>query len=99
MTVSRAAERFPRAERTEVVETLHGVAVSDPYRWLEDPEDPRTVAWAAAQESLFSTERATWPIDAWNNAVAPLSAISLMSSSLVRRDRYFFTRREADDEH
>lgn len=32
-----------------VTETLHGVSVTDPYRWLEDQESPRTREWLAAQ--------------------------------------------------
>jgi prolyl oligopeptidase len=34
-----------------VVNTYHGVAVSDPYRWLEDGSAPRVEAWSAAQNS------------------------------------------------
>ncbi len=32
-----------------VTETLHGVAVTDPYRWLENQESPRTREWIAVQ--------------------------------------------------
>jgi prolyl oligopeptidase len=32
-----------------VTELLHGVPVTDPYRWLEDPESSRTREWLAAQ--------------------------------------------------
>jgi prolyl oligopeptidase len=35
--------------RSDLVETLHGVAVADPFRPLEDVEAPATVAWATAQ--------------------------------------------------
>jgi hypothetical protein len=28
--------RYPHSERGLVVETLHGVEVADPYRWLEN---------------------------------------------------------------
>ncbi|MFN0170830.1 MAG: prolyl oligopeptidase family serine peptidase [Bryobacteraceae bacterium] len=42
-----------------VTETLHGVQVADPYRWLEDQKSPRTRAWIEAQnryrESMMST--------------------------------------------
>jgi prolyl oligopeptidase len=32
-----------------VTDTYHGVTVTDPYRWLEDADDPRVRAWNRAQ--------------------------------------------------
>src|SRR5579872_904967 len=32
-----------------VTETLHGVEITDPYRWLEDQNSPRTRAWLEEQ--------------------------------------------------
>ncbi len=37
------------AEAGTFADTLHGVVVADPYRWLEDTTDARVVAWTAAQ--------------------------------------------------
>jgi len=39
----------PHTSIEAVSEILHGVSVTDPYRWLEDQESPRTRAWIAAQ--------------------------------------------------
>ncbi len=39
----------PDTLRDPVVDTLHGVAVSDDYRWLEDQDSPETRAWIAEQ--------------------------------------------------
>ena len=42
----------PPAARIEVVEDVyHGVTVSDPYRWLENWEDPRVREWSEQQNA------------------------------------------------
>ncbi|HET6949248.1 MAG TPA: prolyl oligopeptidase family serine peptidase [Acidimicrobiales bacterium] len=38
----------PAARRDDVVDHVHGVTVPDPYRWLEDPDDPATRDWVDA---------------------------------------------------
>ncbi len=40
---------YPESPRGDVTETLFGVEVPDPYRWLEDTTGPRARAWIAAQ--------------------------------------------------
>src|SRR5262245_16208857 len=32
-----------------VTDTLHGVPIADPYRWLEDKNSPETRTWVKAQ--------------------------------------------------
>jgi prolyl oligopeptidase len=41
--------------RDDVVETLHGVAVVDPYRWLEDGTSAEVQAWSATQTNYTET--------------------------------------------
>jgi len=38
-----------------VVDVLHGVSISDPYRWLEDQNAPRTRAWIEEQTCYART--------------------------------------------
>ncbi|GAB2579707.1 prolyl oligopeptidase family serine peptidase [Kribbella endophytica] len=90
--------RFPDAERDEAVEWLHGHAITDPYRWLEDPDDSRTVNWQAAQDQLWRT--ADLPgRRAFRTRVAALSAVTTSSPPTWRGDHQFFVRREPDQEH
>ena len=39
----------PHTRREAVVDTLHGVPVPDPYRWLEAGDDPEVQHWVAEQ--------------------------------------------------
>jgi prolyl oligopeptidase len=41
----------PVAPRGDVVDLLHGVAVPDPFRPLEDEAAPEMAAWVAAQQA------------------------------------------------
>ncbi len=43
---------YPAADRDDTVDVLHGVSVADPYRYLEEPESPRTVEFVEAQNRL-----------------------------------------------
>ncbi len=41
----------PSTRRAEVKDTLHGVELTDPYRWLEEQESPETWQWIDAQNA------------------------------------------------
>lgn len=43
---------YPFAATVEQVDDFHGTPVSDPYRWLEDPQSDATQAWIAAQNQV-----------------------------------------------
>ena len=41
----------PETAQEPVVDTLHGVVFTDPYRWLEDQDSPETRTWIAEQNA------------------------------------------------
>lgn len=51
----------PHARRDDLVEELHGHAVADPYRWLEDGDDPDVVDWVTAQNERTTAALARLP--------------------------------------
>ena len=102
VTVSPRA--YPPAERLPLVEPLpprQPVAeVADPYRWLEDDDDPRTVAWSAGQDELFAAHRARWTTrDGWAARVRELLGAGVVGVPVHRGERVFFGRRAGEQEH
>lgn len=51
----------PVAPVRTVVDTLHGIAVEDPYRWMENETDPDVQAWYRAQAAHADSALAAIP--------------------------------------
>ncbi|MPQ97371.1 prolyl oligopeptidase family serine peptidase [Modestobacter sp. I12A-02628] len=91
---------YPEAPRTDVVDHLHGHAVADPYRWLEDAADPRTVAWAQAQDELAAELLGGLPArPALAQRLAELVQAGAVGLPVWRGGRAFSTRRDPGQEH
>ena len=43
---------YPKSERTDFTETIHGVAVPDPYRWLEELDTEPVDQWVEKQAAF-----------------------------------------------
>lgn len=92
--------RYPRAERLDLVETLHGHPVADPYRWLEDAGDPRTREWSGSQDRLVGEHTDALPGRPELAArLHGLMAAGSVSVPLWRAGRAFSVRREPGQEH
>ncbi len=89
------SRNYPVAERSSIVDEMHGIAVPDPYRWLEDPSDPRTRAWVREQGELTDSERQGWSMRAeFARSVEALLGAGAVSLPIHRGERVFFTRRQ-----
>jgi prolyl oligopeptidase len=79
----------------EVKETLHGVELTDPYRWLEDQNSPQTRAWLEAQ--IAYTRRTLAPLpgrEALQKRLAEILKVDSMSAPVKAGDWYFYSRRK-----
>jgi prolyl oligopeptidase len=87
--------KYPKTTRLDLVETLHGVPVADPYRWLEDDAAQDTRAWVGAQNAFTrSVLDAESPAPTRSAVVQRLSAAydhPRTTSFVARGGREFFT--------
>jgi prolyl oligopeptidase len=51
----------PATAEKPVYDTIHGVRVADPYRWLESSDDPEVRAWSEAQNRCARAVLDAWP--------------------------------------
>jgi len=84
----------PATETKPVTEDLHGVSVTDPYRWLEDQQSPETRAWIERENAYTDQILGDLPSkQRFADRVKALLATDQMSIPFVRGGRYFFTKR------
>jgi len=100
VSAQRQSLNAPPPTRVDNVrETLHGVEIIDPYRWLEDQRSPETRAWIDAQnrytESILSALAGR---EALKQRVTELTKIDVIGIPTERRGRYFFSKRRADQD-
>jgi len=99
----RKPSGYPEAERLDLVEEIHGHQIADPYRWLEDRDDPRTQDWCAQEDELFGEWQARWLGDELSERLrrrlAALAGAGSVSVPVWRGERQFFTRRRPGQEH
>lgn len=90
--------RYPEATRLDLVEDLHGQAVADPYRWLEDLAASECGAWCAAQDDVARSYLGRLPArPAFARRLRELIPGSVGAPTVVG-SRRFFLRREPSQE-
>ena len=83
---------YPATRRQDYVETLHGLNVHDPYRWLEDLDAEETRAWIDAQNTLTFGYLAGLPYRAQiRQRMTQLWDYEKFTPPIKRGGRYFYT--------
>ena len=87
--------RPPSTRIEEVVDTVHGVRIADPYRWLEAGDSPDVAAWVEAQNLHTRAQLDARPGRAGlRERLTNLLSIGTVGPPEVRGSRNFHTRRE-----
>jgi prolyl oligopeptidase len=98
--MSHAVQAPPPTPVEPVTEILHGVQITDPYRWLEDQNSGRTREWLDEQATYARSYFAAIPDrHIIRTRVRDLLALKeVISEPWNIGDRYFFLKRQEDRE-
>jgi prolyl oligopeptidase len=97
--MSQVIERPPFSAVEPVTDILHGVAITDPYRWLEDQDSPRTRAWIDEQTRYARSYLDNLPgRKSIRHRIREFLTVETYDSLQKVGDRYFFRKRLADQE-
>jgi prolyl oligopeptidase len=89
----------PPTEKIPVSEVLHGVTITDPYRWLEDQNSPATRKWIAEQNAYTQSLLDQIPgSDAIVARMTELFRVDTIGVPGERNHRLFYTARKAGQE-
>jgi prolyl oligopeptidase len=89
----------PSTAAEPVTEILHGVSVTDPYRWLEDQDSPRTRRWIEEQTRYAREYLDHLPgRQKIRDRIREFLAVETYDSLQKAGNRYFFRKRLADQE-
>jgi hypothetical protein len=87
----------PKTETANVAETIHGVTITDPYRWLEDQNSPETRAWIKAQNEYTDSMLGGFAgREKIHQRLEQLMKIDVIGAPFERGGRYFIRKRRAD---
>ncbi len=98
--MAHAVDAPPPTPVEPVTEVLHGIEITDPYRWLEDQNSPRTRKWLEEQAAYTRAYFAAIPDrERIRTRVRDLLALKeVISEPWNVGDRYFFLKRQEDRE-
>jgi prolyl oligopeptidase len=89
----------PFSPSEPVTEMFHGVPVTDPYRWLEDQNSPRTRNWIEQQTWYARAYLDSVPArDGIRKRIREFLAVETYDSPQRVGDRYFFRKRLANQD-
>jgi prolyl oligopeptidase len=100
VAVAAAAQlRPPVTKRIPVTDTIHGVQITDPYRWLENQTSPETRKWIDAQNRYSDAVLKNQPSRPYlKRKLSQMLKIEHVGAPSQRNDRFFFSRQRPQDE-
>lgn len=82
---------YPPSPKVDQVDNYHGVEVTDPYRWLEDPDSDESRQWIEAQNQVTFTYLNDIPVrESLKQRLTQLWNYEKYGIPFKRENRYFY---------
>ena len=95
MSQAKAPSPYPPTKIDPVVETIHGVEIVDPYRWLEDGASPAVKEWTEKENAYTQSVLDKLPgRDKIHARLSQLLDIGSLSTPEPAKGKYFYTKRD-----
>ncbi len=96
LNLAMSKPKYPTSSIQPITDILHGIEITDNYRWLEDGNSAQTKAWVAEQNAFSRAYLENCPgREALAAELQRNFAQTLMWTPNRYGNRYFFLRREA----
>jgi prolyl oligopeptidase len=94
-TTAQQSIQYPKTKKVDHVDTYHGTAVADPYRWLEDDNSAETAKWVEEQNRVTFGYLEKIPFRAKiKGRLEQLYNYPKISAPSRKGDLYFFTKND-----
>jgi prolyl oligopeptidase len=91
--------KAPPTPARPVVDTVHGIKLTDPYRWLEDYQNDEVVKWTRAQHDAATSwlDKNAPPVPGLREELTRYIDRTITSPPSFYKGREYFTRRVKGD--
>src|SRR5437762_1334219 len=94
MSTDKSGVPYPLTRAESKVETLHGVQVADPYRWLEEGDNPEVQAWVEKQNAFTRSMLDKLPgREKIHKRLGELLEIGTIGAPRPVKGKYFYAKR------
>jgi prolyl oligopeptidase len=85
-------------QKESVVEEIHGIKVSDPYRWLENADSEETKEWIDIHNKKVDTQLKDNSFNIFSEELVKTFKVTNFSSPIPVHGKYFYIERQPDED-
>ncbi|MEI6057901.1 MAG: prolyl oligopeptidase family serine peptidase, partial [bacterium] len=87
-----------QTKKENIVDDINGIKIPDPYRWLENAQDPEVKDWIQQQNEHMEAVLKNDTFHTFSNELATNLKVSSYSNPIPVFGRYFYTERKPDED-